>query len=273
MYIEFVIADNFLLTFLAGAAATKLCHKRVNVIRVMVAATLGTVAAVFYPYLTVGFAVQIVIKILLGIVLCVVMYIKTPRFITSSLLFFGCTFALGGACYALWYMVGGTGDAAKYLGECPIFLTLGVGALVFISIEYIVKRLRLARAVAPYLFRTEVDIFKQRLLFEAFLDTGNCVFDDRTGLPVVITDMSVFTDKLDTVASAEFIKRVDKFPKRKVRTAAGETDVFILYPQRITVYSDKRKHTINAVLGLAAGGFMSRGHEMLLASAALTEGV
>ncbi len=273
MYIEFVIADNFLLTLLAGIAATRLCHKRVNILRVMVAATVGTVAAVFYPYLTVGFALQLAIKIALGIALCAIMYVKTQRLVTSSLMFFGCTFAFGGACYALWYSVGGTGAAAKYLGECPLFLTLGVGALVFVCIEYVVKRLRLARATAPYVFRTEVEIFKQKLSFDAFLDTGNCVFDDRTGLPVVVTDMAVFTNKLDAFASAEFIKRVDKFRKCKVRTAAGETDIFILSPEKITVYSDKRKHTINAVLGLATGGFMSRGHEMLLASAALTEGV
>ena len=273
MYIEFVIADNFLLTFLAGAAAARLCHKHVNIFRLLTASAIGTVVAVFYPFFTVHVVLQIVIKVALGITLCVIMYVKTPRFITSSLLFFGCTFTFGGACYALWYAVGGTGAAAKYLGECPLFLTLGVGAVVSLGVEYVVKRLRLARAAAPYVYRTDVEIFKQVLSFDAFLDTGNCVFDDRTGLPVVITDLGLFTYKLDAMSSAEFIKRVDRFRKRRIVTAAGEADIFILRPDRITVYSDKRKHKINAVLGLAVKGFASRGHEMLLNGSALTEGV
>ncbi|MCH5351183.1 MAG: sigma-E processing peptidase SpoIIGA [Clostridiales bacterium] len=273
MYIEFVIADNFLLTFLAGAAAARLSHKHVNIFRLLGASALGTVVAVFYPYMTVGLGLQIVIKVALGIALCAVMYVKTPRLITSSLLFFGCTFTFGGACYALWYSVGGTGAAAKYLGECPLFLTLGAGAVVFLGTEYVVKRLRLVRATAPYSYRAEVEIFKQKLTFDAFLDTGNCVFDERTGLPVVITDLELFTYKLDALSSVEFIKRADRFRKRRIVTAAGETEIFILRPERITVYSDKRKHKINAVLGLAAKGFTSRGHEMLLNSSALTEGV
>ena len=273
MYIEYVIADNFILTFLSGAAAARLTHKRADVIRIFIAATVGTAAAIFYPYINVPFAVQLVIKIALGCVLCIIMFFKTPRFITSSLMFFGCTFTFGGACYALWYSVGGTGAAAKYLGECPLFLTLGVGAGVYFCVRYVVKRLRLARAAAPYVFRTEVEIFKQKLTFDAFLDTGNCVFDDRTGLPVIITALNVFTDKLDAVASAEFIKHADKFKRHRVTTAAGETEIFILRPERITVYSDKQKHTINAVLGLAAHGFTSRGHEMLIGSTALSEGV
>ena len=104
MYIEFVIADNFLLTYLAGATAARICHKRLRVWRLVLASAVGTAVAVFYPFMRVGFVLQFVIKLSLGAALCVIMFAKTPKPITSSLLFFGCTFAYGGACYAIGLM-------------------------------------------------------------------------------------------------------------------------------------------------------------------------
>ena len=68
MYIEFVILDNFVLTFLAGTVAARLCHSRVNVFRAVGASTLGTVVAVFYPYLHCGFWLQLGLKIALWLV-------------------------------------------------------------------------------------------------------------------------------------------------------------------------------------------------------------
>ena len=68
MYIEFVIVDNFVLTLLAGSAAARLCHKRVNIWRLIAAAAVGTVVAVFYPFLR-SSAAEFAVKLALWCVL------------------------------------------------------------------------------------------------------------------------------------------------------------------------------------------------------------
>ncbi len=273
MYIEFVIADNFLLTFLAGAAAARLCHKRENVFRLMIASTVGTVVAVFYPYMRVGTALNLLIKTALGVVLCAILYYKTRRPITSSLFFFGCTFAFGGASYALGFVIySSASGASEFSRKYPLFLTLGAGAAVYMCVRYAAKRLAVARARAPYEFGTEIEIFGEKLTFDAFLDTGNSVFDDKSGLPVIITDCARFTQKLGESGAHEFLKNIDRFRNLEITTAAGKAKAYILKPTAVTVYSDGHGHKINAMLGIVGGQFCAA-HEMLLGPAIASEGL
>ncbi|MDE7464039.1 MAG: sigma-E processing peptidase SpoIIGA, partial [Clostridiales bacterium] len=238
MYIEFVIADNFLLTYLAGATACGLCHKRVNVIRLLIASAVGTVVAVFYPFMKLNTVAQFAVKISLGIGLCFIMFFKTKRPITSSLLFFGSTFAYGGACYALGLVIySDAAKAAAFSRRYPLFMVLTTGVVVFFLSRYVIKRLRAARAREPYELGADVEVFGKSLHFDAFLDTGNCVFDDVTGLPVVITDCERFSKKLDGESAFEFLKNIDKFRLLKVKTPAGEADAHVIGPTCITVYS------------------------------------
>lgn len=274
MYIEFVIADNFLLTYLSGAAAARFCHKRVGVLRTTLAAAVGTVAAVAYPFIHIGFWYLAAIKIVLWAALSAIMYAKTQRCAVSALMFLGCTFCFGGACYAVWIALCSAFPAfAAAVGDCPMFLTLGAGAIVYAGMRYAIKKVRLLRAREPYEYLTEVEVFGKKLTFCAFLDTGNAVFDNVTGLPVIITDANRLSRKLDGASAAEFIKNVDRFRVMTVKTAAGETTVRLIKTNSVTVYSDKRGHKIDAMVGIVGGQAFSSKHEMLIGPSAFSEGV
>ncbi|MCH5165465.1 MAG: sigma-E processing peptidase SpoIIGA [Clostridiales bacterium] len=276
MYIEFVIADNFLLTYLAGSSATRLCRNKVNVWRLIAAATVGTGIAVLYPFLRGGIFAELAVKISLYLVLCVIMFYKTNRAFVASLMFLGSTFAFGGASYALGLILySSAARADAFTRKCPLFLVLGTGGAVYVCIRYCIKRMRLPRARAPYEYSTDVEIFGMHIKFAAFLDTGNCVFDSRTGLPVVITDVESFAAKLDGAAAIEFAKSLPTIRKIAAKTHGGSTEVYILKPTKITVYSDRLGHKINAMIGLVGGQSkrFSAEHEMLLNPAALSEGV
>ncbi len=273
MYIEFVIVDNFVLTLLAGSAAARLCHKRVNIWRLIAAAAVGTVVAVFYPFLR-SSAAEFAVKLALWCVLSFIMFFKTQKSAVSGVLFLGCTFAFGGASYALGLILySSASGAAEFCGKYPLCLTLGTGAAVYIGMRGVAKRLRLKRAREPYDYGAEVEIFGRKLTFEAFLDTGNCVFDPRTGLPVMITDAERFTSKLDATGAGEFVKNIDKFRTMTVETAAGETRIYILKPKSVTVYSDRHGHKIDAMVGLVGGRRFGSAHEMLIGPAAISEAV
>ncbi len=275
MYIEFVIVDNFLLTYLAGAAATRLCHNKISVLRLSAASAVGTITAVFYPFLPSGLGVTLSVKIALFVTLCVIMYYKTPRPGVGGMMFLGCTFALGGACYAVnATFFQGTDRFCEYMRACPVFSVVCISAAVYAGIRYFIMRMRVPRARAPYEYGTEVTVFGTKMTFSAFLDTGNCVFDGKSGLPVVITDIDRFTDKLDGAAAVEFAKQLPKLRKMYAETHGGKAEIYLIEPTRITVYSDRHGHKINAMVGLIGGGRKFVGsHEMLLCSAALTEGV
>ena len=276
MYIEFVIADNFLLTYLAGAAATRLCGNKVCVWRLIVAATVGTAVAVFYPFIRAGAYGLLAVKLSLWAVLCVIMYYKTPRALVASLMFLGCTFAFGGATYAIGLILfSSSAKADAFTRKCPLFVTLGIGAAVYGCVRYCIKRMRLPHARAPYEYGAEIVFGGKSMKFSAFLDTGNCVFDGRTGLPVIITDADSFAQKLDGAAAIEFVKRLPSLRKITARTHGGNTEIYIVEANEITVYSDRHGHKINAMVGLVCGQNkkFSKEHELLLNPAAMTESV
>lgn len=266
MYIEFVILDNFLLTYLAGAAATRLAHNKVDAVRISVAATVGTVVAVFYPYLPSGLGVSLAVKAALYAVLCVIMYYKMPRSCAMCVMFLGCTFAFGGASYAVGALFYGFDGASAFVRKYPLFLTLGTGLAVYLGVKFFIKRTRAARARAPYEYDTRVDFLGVTMDFNAFLDTGNCVYDDITGLPVVITDISGFTDKLDGDATIRFARLLPTLRKKTAYTHGGHVEIYLVEPTRITVYSDRHEHKINAMIGLVkrGAGNLYAAHEMLL---------
>lgn len=275
MYIEFVIADNFLLTYLAGCIAARICRNKACVWRTLLAATVGTVVAVFYPFFNIGAVALLFVKLALWIILCIIMYIKTPRAVTESLAFLACTFAFGGASYAIGLIVYSSSvRAEEFCRKCPTFLVLGGGATVYAAVRFCVKRLRIPYARAPYEYGTEIEVFGKCMKFDAFLDTGNCVFDGRTGLPVVITDLDSFIGKLDGAGAAEFARKLPKIRRITAKTPAGSTEIYLVEPSRITVYSDRQGHKINAMIGLVGGeNRFTKSHEMLLNPAAMTEGV
>lgn len=257
MYIEFVILDNFALTFIAGQCAARLCHKRLNVFRLLAASAIGTVAAVFYPFLTVSLWVQIAIKVALGVVLCLIMFVKTPRALCSSLLFFGCTFALGGSCYALCLIFGmSAASAEEFCSRMPLALVLSVGVAAYFCVIYIHSRVRLMRIKEPYMCKARITVLGQRLNFSAYIDSGNCVCDRRNGMPIMITGLERFVNKLDRTSGMAFLAGVDRFPRMTINTAGGKAIIYILRPSNVQVYSDRHNHTIfNAELGLCVTEF------------------
>lgn len=272
MYIEFVIADNLLLTYLAGSAAAKLCHNKVRVWRLIVAAVVGTAVAVFYPFIGSVYA-SVAVKLGLWIVLSFIMYFRTVRPAVAAVVFLGCTFALGGACYAVELCFCGGKNVSEFIARYPICLVMICGVVVYGGIRYCIRRMRVPRVRAPYEYGTEISVFDTKMKFAAFLDTGNCVFDARSGLPVVITDIDRFTDKLDTDGAVKFAKSLPKLRTMTAKTPAGETVIYLVQPTEITVYSDRQWHKINAMVGLVGGQGkrFSDVHEMLLCPAAMAE--
>lgn len=271
MYIEFAILDNFLLTFLAGRTAAKLSHNKANIWRLIASATVGTVVAVFYPYLREGIVVELAVKLSLWVVLCAIMYYKTPRFAVQSLMFLGCTFAFGGASYALGLILYSSATrAAEFSSKYPLFLVLGTGGAVYAGAAFCIKKMRVPSARAPYEYGLQVKVYGASMNFRAFMDTGNCVFDEKTGLPVVVTDVDSFTKKLDGTAAVEFAKQLSSLRTISARTHAGETSIYVLRPTEISVYSDRQWHKIHAMIGLVGGERrFSKEHEMLLNPAVL----
>lgn len=265
MYIEFVIADNFILTYLSAVTAIRLCHKRICVWRCLVASTLGTIVAVFYPFIPISNVALVGVKLLLGACLSFILFIKTKKGIIATVIFLLSTFTYGGSCYAVGLaLYSSTSKATTFCAKTPLFLVLCCGVVIYFVVRFAIKKMRIYKANAPYEYMVDMKVLGKNVSFNAFLDTGNCVFDERSGMPVMVTSVDIFSSKLDNVSMIEFIKNVDRFRHINVATPTGSGRIYLVKPTEVTVYSDKRPHKINAMLGLSSGVSLSSKHELLL---------
>ena len=102
IYIEYALAENFLLDAMLLWLSLKAAKQKIIFWRIALASVLGAVFAVVFPLLDVGKAFAYILKFAVGILICLIAVNGKGigRYALTALLFFGFSFALGGALLA-----------------------------------------------------------------------------------------------------------------------------------------------------------------------------
>lgn len=259
MYIETVILNNFVLTFIAARLSSTLLCKRASLSRVLIASVLGTVAAVFYPFIYLPTVALVGIKTAVCVGMCLILFIKTYRAIASSLVFIGITFAIGGACFAVGFFVYGNTVAAQSLFDIiPLYIVLIIGVSVYAIAKAVFLAVRKRVYGIAFSRKCRLRIFGSDITLSAFYDSGNSTYDAKSGLPIVLAPIKTFLRKIPSRASVEFMRCLTVSRKTQVKTAGGTTNVYLMKPNEFVLYSDGGKHKIlEVMLGLFSGDEMT----------------
>ena len=104
IYIEYALAENFLLDAMLLWLSLKAAKQKIIFWRIALASVLGAVFAVVFPLLDVGKAFAYILKFAVGILICLIAVNGKGigRYALTALLFFGFSFALGGALLAVY---------------------------------------------------------------------------------------------------------------------------------------------------------------------------
>lgn len=266
MYIETVILNNYILTFCAVYTAARVTCKRCAFWRMHLACVIGTVAAVFYPFLRVPNAALIFIKIALGLLLCVILFIKTNRFIASSVYFFGFTFLLGGSCFALGFMIYGNYYGALAFSEhFPLFIVLLSGFAAYFVCALFLRIIKNRDIVSPYLYKGVLTIFGEELDIIGFLDTGNKVFDPISGSPVVICSLAELIKRLKPACVSNLLYGLQHARRMSIKTAGAKAEIILLNPDNFRLYlSSKKNRIVEVTVGLLPSGGFDCNYDMIL---------
>ena len=261
VYIEFVIIDNLVLTAsiagLSYAAAGMRVHKR----RTAAAAVVGTVISVFYPFWSLATPLLIVAKLTVGILLGVIMFARLQKPVLGVTLFFLQTAAVGGLCFFVNYLI--TGDIGEALTGTPVLpycVPSAIGAAAFFIGRYAVRVAKRKRAEAAYKYDVGIVMNGITAIMKGYLDTGNCLFDEKTSLPIIVIKLSSLCKAF---GRGETINKVAGY---KIAQSVGkvETKLFLIKPDKFILYSDGKMNKYSDVmLGITETGF-SRKEDMLL---------
>ncbi len=191
IYIEYVLIDNLVINTLILLCVKNTLKLRSSWLRLILSSGLGTIVAVVLPLFNLSSWLLVLIKIGLGVSMVLILskYLKLKEFIFSFLLFIGYTLLLVGASLAT-LLAFGTSLELLSQGGYDIAIPLGVILLIVSIYIYLIigvaKYLSRKKELEPFIKDVKLFINDKILEFKAFMDSGNKLYDTKTGLPVII---------------------------------------------------------------------------------------
>lgn len=183
VYIEYVIADNFVIDCLllwAAAVTLKLPYKKW---RLILGGAVGALCAVVSVFVS-GWLVYLV-KLACLVLMCLTAVGVSKKLLWYILLFVAYTFVLGGAIIALFHFfnVGYVTENGEFYDlDVPLFVYVLAAVFVAFLCYSVVFYVYRARKIAPYLTKAKVRLGDTVTTVSAFFDSGNTLMHD--GVPV-----------------------------------------------------------------------------------------
>lgn len=263
IYIEYALAENFLLDAMLLWLALKAAKQELCLWRIGLASAVGAVFAVVFPLLSVGKALAYILKFAVGALLCLIA-VKgkgVGRYALSMLLFFGFSFALGGALLAVYsaFSVDYGFTEGGYLTESvPVGMVLA-GSFVFaVLATALIKRLYRRRAMRRFIYPCKVTLGERTVKAEGFLDSGNRA---RSGdRPVCFISADLAYELLgDGVMTEEMT----------ILTMSGETKIKIFLADSLEIYCGEKPNIIRKVYFSPSGNIRAREYKIILSAEVL----
>jgi len=198
VYIEYVVIDNLVITALICLISYRVLKMRPDKLKTSVAAVTGTCAAVTYPFLQLHFLWLLLIKAALFGLLSVILFYKKVRLYKGAAVFLMVTGLFGGLIFMVAYIA--LGDASAALSLPAYDFPLGVILLLPVGLYYVLKgvvsAVRRHRARADFSFKFDVTALGKTVTAMGYLDSGNLLCDEKTGLPVIVAGAILTTGLL-----------------------------------------------------------------------------
>ena len=196
IYIEFAVIDNLIMDYILLREAAVACARKFKPVRLFLSSLVGTAGAVILPLLSVAPLYSFLIKLFIGAFMAFlsVKHRTAREYIVYFNVFLLFTFVTGGAIIALFSFAGIKYDLAAYTqaGAAPMGLALLAAFLLALGVKTFIRRalkkLNRYGDIMPLTVKAEGKLFE----FSGFLDSGNTLKDERTGLPVVMLSRRSF---------------------------------------------------------------------------------
>jgi len=255
VYIEYAIVDNLFIDWLLLTCSARLVRERYSRLGIAIAVVIGTAFAVVFPLFSLGRVVSLILKLLVGALMAAlaVRFKSFKKYLLYLAVFLLLTFASGGALFAVNFLLGYgmsvTDNSFILFGSNDYSIGLiGVSVTIVIKIfTFTFSRVRRRSDVAS--FNREVALFdgQHSIKITGFIDTGNSLYDPRTGKPVSIiskglADRCVLNGTL-VMRNAHCIE---------CATIHGSKKILVFEIDRIVIYCGQDRNIIdNAIIGIS----------------------
>ena len=258
IYGDLFFLVTFVMDFIIFWACAKILKRKIRLLKIFFFFLLTTILNCIAVF-NLCFSNLIALLIL---ILGIVFVFKPNNFFDMAKIIFFINvigFLIGGMTTSLFYFF----DANKiFFGlENFSFKVLFVSSAIFfifikLFAEYI-KKIVLSKEVY---YEINIFIGEQKFCFQALVDTGNCLFDDLTGLPIVIVEL----DKIKNIFSQDILQAIKnknfemlclckkiKFNFVSFKSIGNKNGLLICFhPDQIKILCGEKIILANALIGI-----------------------
>lgn len=195
VYIEDAVFDNLLINFTILSLTLFSLRQKINFWKVLLSSFFGCFVAVTLTFFNFTYVLQILIKILTGLIMCLIV-VKNFNFANVSLIFIvflSFTFLLGGFCFFIIYLFNGKMVNLVTLNyNLPISLKL-IFVLLGLYVFFLIKAIQVfykKQKIETFYYNLEISCNNKKIKLKAYLDSGNLLQEEDSGLPVIIVSFN-----------------------------------------------------------------------------------
>lgn len=224
VYIEYVLIDNLVIDYLTLKLTCYILRKEYSKLRLFFTALLGAVFALAYPLYAFGGILEVLIKLLMGVLLSLISnkYKSFKEGLTGVLTFTFVTFLFGGAVYAIFNFF-----KIKVGTEFSIAVCILPVIVLYKILKALITALIKNKEVKSVTYDITINKNGKKVTGKGFLDTGNLTFIE--GKPALFISLDFLEKTLE-------VKDYQDFKKTRITTATGSKENYRVLLDEFGVY-------------------------------------
>ena len=263
VYIEYAIIDNLIINYLLLKTATFSSKVKTKRVYLILSSILGTVVAIVIPLFNLNKVILFIVKIILAVTMVYIsgVFLSLKKYLLTLALFMCYTFLCGGLIIGVFYFAGVDYKvyfSINYNSVLPIGISILLTFFVCRGLLVVCMNLTKERAVKSFVRECGLVINNQKILVKGFIDSGNSLYDKRSGLPIIVASKPLF-EKIYN----ENLKRYAL--SLEFDTVSGTSTMQLYVIDKLMIYNGINVNIINNVLlGVSPTTQNFNGYELLL---------
>ncbi len=253
VYIEDVLFENFLVTYLVLCMVYAILGNKPQKIRHIFSSVIGAGVALLYPLINISSLLLTLLKCGIGYVICLVAYKGSlKKQLLFYVLFLFITAVYGGINLMISYSIYGNFDT----GKLPTLAIISILAIVTYLLNQCKKTLYKKKNVQNFVYDVVIKNDGKIVKTQGYLDTGNLLIDPKDNRPVALMGFKIFEKLCKDFSVSNFLTKSTNGLKNghyiNVKTATGENSILVFDVDFLEIKNSKEKVCIrNPVFALS----------------------
>lgn len=281
IYIDIVLIENVIMNYIILFATAIVLKLKKNYLRIFLSSLIGAIYSVVAYVGILKIYSSIFLKIVLSILIVYIAFNpqNLKKMWKDLVIFYLTSFVFGGVAFALIYVIKPQDILMKnglFLGTYPLKTILLGSIVAFIVILIALKIIKGKFSKKDMFCDIEIKINNNNIKTKAMIDTGNCLKEPITNMPVIVIEHTLLYEcipkeilnNLDNIIGGDFEeipkeikeKYISKFKLIPYSSLGKQNGMLLgLKSEYVKVISDEKENETKAVIGIYNKSLTKRG--------------